>query len=101
MHKKNKICDFGKITISNIDYNGESVGFFKFDYMSSIKLLHHAKKIMDLDNNEVYEEVIRKIIKNKIFKIGFENIRNLSWTEIDFKKDLIIAKKKIIKQINE
>ena len=55
---------------------------------------------MKKDKNEMYEEAIRKIITNKIFKIEFENILKLPWTEIDFKKDLISAKK-IINNINE
>ena len=41
------------------------------------------------------------IIKNKIFKIGFEYVGNLPWIEIDFKKDLNSAKRVISKRINE
>ena len=33
--------------------------------------------------------------------MNFENITGLSWIEIDFKKDLVLAKKKILKEINE
>ena len=49
----------------------------------------------------MYEESIQKIIKEKKILMDFENITNLPWVEIDFKKDLILAKKKILKQINE
>ena len=49
---------------------------------------------MKSNNNEMYEEAIRKVIINKIFTIDFEDITNLSWTEIDYKKDLVLAKKK-------
>ena len=99
--KNNKICDFGKRYYTTFDYIGESVGFFKFDHKSSLKFLNLAKKIMRINNKEMYEEVIREIIKNKIFKIGFEYVGNLPWIEIDFKKDLNSAKRIISKRINE
>jgi len=98
--KNKKICDFGKLTTEKFDYCGESIGFFKFSHLDSLKFISEAKKIMKKDKNEMYEEAIRKIITNKIFKIEFENILKLPWTEIDFKKDLISAKK-IINNINE
>ena len=91
--KNNKICDFGKIYYTTFD--------FKFDHKSSLKFLNLAKKIMRINNKEMYEEVIREIIKNKIFKIGFEYVGNLPWIEIDFKKDLNSAKRIISKRINE
>ena len=49
----------------------------------------------------MYEDAIQKIIKYKKFFISFENITNLPWVEIDFKKDLQLAKKNILKRINE
>ena len=99
--KNNEICDFGKKYYTKFDYIGESVGFFRFDHKSSLKFLNLAKKIMKINNKEMYEEVIMEIIKKKIFKIGFENIQNLPWIEIDFKKDLNIAKNTISKKIDE
>ena len=33
--------------------------------------------------------------------LEFENISNLPWIEIDFKKDLDLAKKNILKKIDE
>ena len=49
----------------------------------------------------MYEDTIQKMIKEKKILMNFENITKLSWVEIDFKKDLILAKKKILKKINE
>ena len=49
----------------------------------------------------MYEEAIQEIIKEKKILIDFENITNIPWIEIDLKKDLIYAKKKILKEINE
>ena len=99
--KNNKIFDFGKIVNQDFDFQGESVGFFKFSNKSSIKLLEAAKVIMKSDKNAMYEDVIQEIIKKKKVHIDFENITSLPWVEIDFKKDLILAKKIILKQINE
>ena len=99
---KNKtVCDFGKNVKEEFDIIGESIGFFKFSNLSSIKLLKYAKKVMKLDTNNVYEDAISLIIKNKIFKIEYENVTNLPWTEIDFKSDLKFAKKKVLHRINE
>ena len=99
--KNNKIIDFGKIVNQDFDYQGESVGFFKFSNKSSLKLLQQSRKIMKSNKNLMYEEAIQKIIKEKKIRMDFENITNLPWIEIDFKKDLIFAKKKILKEINE
>ncbi len=99
--KNNKIIDFGKNVNQDFDYQGESVGFFKFSNKSSLKLLQQSRKIMKSNKNLMYEEAIQKIIKEKKIRMNFENITNLPWIEIDFKKDLILAKKKILKQINE
>jgi choline kinase len=99
--KNNKIFDFGKIVNQDFDFQGESVGFFKFSNKSSIKLLEVAKIIMKSNKNAMYEDVIQQIIKKKKVHIGFENITSFPWVEIDFKKDLILAKKIILKQINE
>jgi choline kinase len=56
---------------------------------------------MKSNKNAMYEDVIQQIIKKKEVHIDFENITSLPWVEIDFKKDLILAKKIILKQINE
>ena len=99
--KNNKIIDFGKIVNQDFDYQGESVGFFKFSNKSSLKFLEQSRKIMKSNKNLMYEEAIQKIIKEKKIRMDFENITNLPWVEIDFKKDLIFAKKKVLKLINE
>ena len=63
--KNNKIFDFGKIVNQDFDYQGESVGFFKFSNKSSLKLLHQSRKIMKSNKNLMYEEAIQEIIKEK------------------------------------
>ena len=49
----------------------------------------------------MYEDVIQKMIKEKKIKLDFENITNLPWIEIDYKKDLKKARKNILKKIND
>ena len=51
--------------------------------------------------NYMYEDVIQKMIKEKKIKLDFENITNLPWIEIDYKKDLKKARKNILKKIND
>ena len=97
--KNKEIVDFGKKTKQDFDFQGESVGFFKFSNKSSIELLNFSKKIMKKNKNSMYEDAIQRMIEKNKIKIHFENITNLPWTEIDFRKDLIFAKKNILKKI--
>ena len=99
--KNNKIYDFGKNVDNNFDFQGESVGFFKFSKKTSIKLLNESKKIKAKNKKAMYEDAIQKLIKEKKILMEFENISNLPWIEIDFKKDLNLAKKNILKEIDE
>ena len=99
--KNNKIYDFGKNVDNNFDFQGESVGFFKFSKKTSIKLLNESKKIKSKNKKAMYEDAIQKLIKEKKILMEFENISNLPWIEIDFKKDLNLAKKNILKEIDE
>ena len=99
--KNNKIYDFGKNVDNNFDFQGESVGFFKFSKKTSIKLLNESKKIKAKNKKAMYEDAIQKLIKEKKILMEFENISNLPWIEIDFKKDLDLAKKNILKKIDE
>ena len=99
--KNNKIYDFGKNVDNNFDFQGESVGFFKFSKKTSIKLLNESKKIKAKNKKAMYEDAIQKLIKEKKFLMEYEHINNLPWIEIDFKKDLDLAKKNILKKIDE
>ena len=49
----------------------------------------------------MYEDAIQKLINEKKFLMEYEHINNLTWIEIDFKKDLDLAKKNILKKIDE
>ena len=67
--KNNKIYDFGKNVDNNFDFQGESVGFFKFSKKTSIKLLNESKKIKAKNKKAMYEDAIQKLIKEKKFLI--------------------------------
>ena len=100
--KKNHICDFGKKIKKNFDFYGESVGFFKFSYQISKKLLDKANQIMRTNPNEMYEEAIRLIISDSsLNNFGYEDITNIPWIEIDFPEDLEKAKNKLLPKIDE
>ena len=60
--KNNKIYDFGKNVDNNFDFQGESVGFFKFSKKTSIKLLNESKKIKAKNKKAMYEDAIQKLI---------------------------------------
>ena len=99
--KNNKILDFGKTVKKPFDFQGESVGFFKFRKKTSMKILNEGRSDIKKNKNSMYEDIIQKLIKTKKITMNFEKVNKLSWIEIDFKKDLIKARKKIINQINE
>ena len=58
--KNNKIYDFGKNVDNNFDFQGESVGFFKFSKKTSIKLLNESKKIKAKNKKAMYEDANAK-----------------------------------------
>ena len=71
------------------DYQGESVGFFRFDPVVSARLAHKAREY--LDNNrtdEPYEEAIRDLLMATPHLFHFEDITGLPWIEIDFPADV-------------
>ena len=71
------------------DYQGESVGFFRFDAAVSTRLAHKAGEY--LENNrtdEPYEEVIRDLLRETPGLFQFEDITGRDWIEIDFPADV-------------
>ena len=83
--------EFRKIPDTDItwDYQGESVGFFRFDAAVSARLAHKAGEY--LENNrtdEPYEEVIRDLLRETPGLFQFEDITGRDWIEIDFPADV-------------
>lgn len=71
------------------DYQGESVGFFRFDAAVSRRLALRARSY--LDNNradEPYEEAIRDLLRETPHLFHFEDITGQDWIEIDFPEDV-------------
>lgn len=94
-----KLVDFRKAIDEDLeyDYQGESVGFFRFSAEVSKRLANRAQFYIDNDRHEEpYEEVIRDVLimDNDVF--AFEDITGLPWIEIDFPEDLDRAKKQVL-----
>ena len=71
------------------DFQGESVGFFRFDGAVCRRLALQARSY--LDNNrreEPYEEAIRDLLVETPQLFHFEDITGRAWIEIDFPADV-------------
>ena len=55
------------------------------------------KSIINKSNNFYFTESINNIINKKIYPVNYQDIKKKFWIEIDDKKDLILARKKIKK----
>ena len=73
----------------NWDYQGESVGFFRFDAAVSARLALQAQKFVENGRtDEPYEEAIRDLLRESPELFHFEDITGLPWIEIDFPADV-------------
>ncbi len=71
------------------DFQGESVGFFRFSASTANKLAELAQHYIDNNRtDEPYEEVIRDLLLAEPDTFDFEDISGLSWIEIDFPEDI-------------
>ncbi len=92
----NTPVDFRKKPDGNLswDYQGESVGFFRFDAAVSVRLAARTQKYMDNDRtSEPYEEAIRDLLMETPHLFHFEDITGHPWIEIDFPADVERAAK--------
>ena len=86
--------EFRKIPDSDIswDYQGESVGFFRFDAAVSALLAFQAQKFVENGRtDEPYEEAIRDLLRESPELFHFEDITGQAWIEIDFPADVELA----------
>ncbi len=100
--KNGSINEFGKIIPNEHDYDfqGESVGFFKFDKYIGNELISIIDDCIAKKENEMpYEEVIRKSLLKSPEKFGFEDISGVPWIEIDFPEDIERAHREIIPKL--
>jgi len=99
-----KINEFGKVIPSkvNYDFQGESVGFFKFDNYIGNELVSIIDDYIAKEESEMpYEEVIRKSLLKFPEKFGFEDISGIPWIEIDFPEDVERADREIIPKLSK
>ena len=74
------------------DYQGESVGFFRFDAAVSARLAGKAGEYLDTGRSmEPYEEAIRDLLRETPDLFHVEDITGRAWIEIDFPADVARA----------
>ena len=98
------INEFGKVIPNkhNYDFQGESIGFFKFDNYIGNELVSIIDSYITKKENETpYEEVIRKSLLKSPKKFGFEDVSGLPWIEIDFPEDIERAHGEIIPKLSK
>ena len=98
----NTMVDFRKQIDKQLqfDYQGESVGFFKFSSDIGNKLAERCLHYINHDQGNVpYEEVIRDLLLETPNNFSYEDISGLPWIEIDFPEDVERAEQEILKLI--
>jgi choline kinase len=100
--RNGQLIEFRKKIDDNLhfDFQGESVGFFRFSRETANSLVQSAKDYMQRgENNQPYEECIRDILLSNPDNFGFEDITGLNWIEIDFPEDVGKAENNILPNI--
>lgn len=98
-----RIVEFRKQIAPGLTYNliGESVGFFKFDAMTALRLATQvAAYVAGGRGDEPHEEALRDLILERGEAIGVADITGQPWIEIDFAEDLQRAKDEILPQLD-
>ena len=71
------------------DFQGESVGFFRFDGAVCKRLADRARHYVEHGRtHEPYEEAIRDLLRETPHLFRFEDITGQAWIEIDFPADV-------------
>lgn len=97
-----QLIEFRKKIDDNLqyDYQGESVGFFRFTKKTADDLVRTANDyLLRGEDNQPYEECIRDLLLSHPDNFGFEDITGLNWIEIDFPDDVSKAKNNILPNI--
>jgi choline kinase len=106
-----KICVRGNIMVDFrkqidaqllFDFQGESVGFFRFSGETGRQLTQQCKDYIDKGQKEApYEEAIRDLLLQSPDSFNFEDISGLAWIEIDFPEDVVRAQNEILNTIEQ
>jgi choline kinase len=79
------------------DFAGESVGFFRWSGAAAAELAALTEGYMAAGrHDEPYEEAIRDLILAGRQSLGFEEVTDLPWIEIDFPDDVRRAREEIL-----
>lgn len=82
------------------DFQGESVGFFKFSSATFAELLQRAQDYLDAGRrDQPYEEVIRDCLLDYPDRFSYEDITGMPWLEIDFPEDVRRAEQEVLPRI--
>ncbi|MSR15244.1 MAG: phosphocholine cytidylyltransferase family protein [Gammaproteobacteria bacterium] len=82
------------------DFQGESVGFFKFSPACARELAQRCDAYVASGRlDEAYEEPIRDLVLAATQPLAFEDISGLPWIEIDFPEDIVRAEREVLPKI--
>ena len=85
----------------DFDYQGESVGFFRFTGDTMQDLMERAQRYLaERLDDAPYEELIRDHLLEYPQRFSFEDITGLPWLEIDFPEDVQRAEQNILPRID-
>ena len=102
--KDGHLIDFRKQINKDLefDFQGESVGFFRFTNGTAGRLAQRARTYIESgDGSQPYEECIRDLLLEKPDDFCFEDITGLPWIEIDFPGDIRLAESGILPRLTE
>jgi len=84
------------------ELQGESVGFFRFAPETALQLIHKAEHYLHQgEDQQPYEECIRDLLLEHPEEFGYEDITGLSWIEIDFPEDVIMARDNVLPKMQQ
>jgi choline kinase len=98
------IVDFRKKIDKDLafDFQGESVGLFRFTAETANKLKKQTKSYLAKNNDDApYEEIIRDLLFENPDSFGFEDVTGLKWIEIDYPEDIDRAQTEILPNIEQ
>jgi choline kinase len=102
--KDGNLVDFRKKIDKDLqfDFQGESIGFFRFTSETGTRLARQANGYLDRgERDQPYEECIRDLLLQHPEDFAFEDITGLPWIEIDFPDDIARAKHEILPYIRQ
>ena len=98
-----RIVELRKRVADGLSYDriGESVGFFKFDAATALRLARLiGAYVADGRRHQAHEEALRDLALCDDIAIGVEDVTGLPWLEIDFPEDLIRAEQQVLPLIH-